>query len=97
MVWEYGAVFFPSSRGQHSRKTFIELYRKMNYLKKIRSLQNLVYGKAFLSHWTSPCENAQLFVRHLDGLGLCKRKKKQVPHEIVQIQLKCPMLFTTCQ
>ena len=70
MVWEYGGVIFPSSTGQKSRKTFRELYRKMDNLKKIRSLQNLVYGKAFLSHWTSLCENAQLFVRHLDGLGL---------------------------
>ena len=53
------------------------LYRvTVNFYKKIRSLQNLVYGKAFLLHWTSSCEKAQLFDKHLVGLGLWTKKEK---------------------
>jgi len=33
-------------------------------------LQNLVYGKAILSHCTSSLENAHAFLWHAAGLGL---------------------------
>lgn len=55
------------------------LYRvTVNFYKKIRSLQNLVYGKAFLLHWTSSCEKAQPFDKHLVGLGLWTTKEKNI-------------------
>lgn len=55
------------------------LYRvTVNFYKKIRSLQNLVYGKAFLLHWTSSCEKAQPFDKHLVGLGLWTKKEKNI-------------------
>lgn len=50
----------------------------VNFHKKIRSLQNLVYGKALLLHWTSSCEKAQLFDKHLVGLGLWTKKEKNI-------------------
>lgn len=49
----------------------------MKLFKKIRSLQNLVYGKAFLVHWASASEKAQVFIRHFDGLALGTNEKNK--------------------
>ena len=64
---------------RHPTKYSRALYRvTVNFYKKIRSLQNLVYGKAFLLHWTSPCEKAQPFDKHFVGLGLWTKKEKNI-------------------
>ena len=64
---------------RHPTKYSRALYRvTVNFYKKIRSLQNFVYGKAFLLHWTSSCEKAQPFDKHLVGLGLWTKKEKNI-------------------